>query len=125
MGIDVVGFVKKHGIKLARDIVEGSPVEASHFEFIKTVNYMQFCGGDWFWLNTEVNEWFLDYATGITERFSLAELKDVVDCINRVERMGGIQIVKDRLTKFGDNGSLHSNQLKRIIAAYTSVYGEP
>lgn len=102
-------FVADHGIDEAKRVLSGAPSEATHFEFIKTAFiktaiYMQFCGGEWFWLNTNCNEWLLDYPNGITERQCLKELKQVVESVEKITALGGIGLANliDQST-YGEN----------------------
>ena len=130
-------FVAEKGIEEAKRVLKGAPSEATHFEFIKTAFiktaiYMQFCGGEWFWLNTNCNEWLLDYPNGITERQCLKELKQVVDSIDylnewyegkidgaydHVERMHGMLKLKPQFP------NLHSRikLVERHLANYELV----
>ncbi|WP_394651381.1 hypothetical protein [uncultured Acinetobacter sp.] len=124
-------FVAEHGIEEAKRVLEGTPCEATHFEFIKTAIYMQFCGGEWFWLNTNCNEWLLDYPNGITERQCLKELKQVVESLDIVAKHGGLFCLKCQIEKggydfewYGENGEFgftELNVLKKAIADYELV----
>ncbi|WP_394660966.1 hypothetical protein [uncultured Acinetobacter sp.] len=115
-------FVAEKGIDEAKRVLEGTPCEATHFEFIKTAIYMQFCGGEWFWLNTNCNEWLLDYPNGITERQCLKELKQVVESVEIVQRTGGFDSVKAAITNYRASGDMVTfSSLEKRLADYELV----
>ncbi|WEH98532.1 hypothetical protein PYR76_05920 [Acinetobacter soli] len=119
-------FVAEEGIDEAKRVLEGAPSEATHFEFIKTAFiktaiYMQFCGGEWFWLNTNCNEWLLDYPNGITERQCLKELKQVVDSVELIRKLGGLIAAKSALAVFDFETGTYPNKLKQAIEDYEQV----
>lgn len=127
--MSAITFIKQHGVDRAREVVEGAPTESTHFEFIETPIYMQFCGGDWFWFNTNCNEWLLDYPKGITERRRLEELKRLVDSVDIITKVGGIHEAIEEHTKWMHAPELHlyrigesEERLKQAIADYEAIY---
>lgn len=115
-------FVAEEGIDEAKRVLEGAPSEATHFEFIKTAIYMQFCGGEWFWLNTNCNEWLLDYPNGITERQCLKELKQVVESLDTINQLCGLDPAKHTMVIAKEIGFTSDyEQIKQAIADYELV----
>ncbi|WP_334421019.1 hypothetical protein [Acinetobacter soli] len=118
-------FVAEEVIDEAKRVLEGAPSEATHFEFIKTAFiktaiYMQFCGGEWFWLNTNCNEWLLDYPNGITERQCLKELKQVVESFGIVKNQGGYDELKQKINE-GDVDWKNIPKFRKAIEDYEHV----
>lgn len=93
-----INFIKEYEIDKARDVVKRRPI-----------------GGDYF--NPKTWKYSLEK---VPKGFLVSELARIVESIDLVEHMKGIKEVKK---KFRDNGSLHGNRMKIIIADYESVYG--
>ncbi|WP_436463132.1 hypothetical protein [Acinetobacter seifertii] len=123
-------FIKDHGLEKAREVVEGAHDGANHFV---GSTYLKLIGEVWWsaWLpewshkdNCMVNKWkgeSIELMKTWGEVFKLDELKRLVESVDIVNKLNGIQEVK-RIYETRPFDLAYSD-LKQSIADYESIYG--
>ena len=127
-------FIKDHGVKKAREVVEGAPEYATHFELtIDGVFYFKYFEFSWFCFGEEglINTYMDDHES--CHLIDLRILKRLVGSVDRVNQRGGYLAAKELLSfsivhqeAFGKDAVSDEliNSLKGEIADYESIYGE-
>lgn len=77
-------FIRKYGLRIAVEVVDGRPVGALHFSF-EDGDVTYFRGEDYF--DNDYSDWFEIYFT-IPELVDISELKRVVDPLRVLCRVG-------------------------------------
>ncbi|MDR2061419.1 MAG: hypothetical protein LBQ29_08505 [Acinetobacter sp.] len=147
--MNAIQFIKDHGVEKAREVVEGAPKNAQRY-----LDGMYFKQGEWTWFwSLTVSKW-LQYEKHIysTSRFDfavdLSDLKRLVESLDLVELLGGIELLKRKIdgkhigyTHFSINGNgrwsfldhyidfipdsaYHIGMVNKAIADYESIGGE-
>ncbi|MDS7693881.1 hypothetical protein N7562_06745 [Acinetobacter soli] len=99
-------FVAEHGVEQAKSILEKASPSATHFtealggHYAKEVLYKS--DFRWAWYDATAQAWYYDIAEKI--RIELAELKQVVESVNKINDFGGIGLANliDQST-YGEN----------------------
>ena len=101
-------FVAEHGVEQAESILEKAPETATHFTEALGGHYakevMLKMRPQWAWFNTINKEWYYDFAA--KEHIELAELKQVVESVEIVQRSGGFESVKAAITNYRASGDM-------------------
>ncbi|MPW43352.1 hypothetical protein [Acinetobacter guerrae] len=118
-------FVAVHGIEKAKEVLEGAPPSATHFNqnslgghYAKEVLFkMDF---RWAWYNKICQAWYYDFAEH--NHFELSELKQVVESVEIVQRSGGFESVKAAITNYRASGDMVTfSSLEKRLADYEIV----
>lgn len=117
-------FIKDHGVEKAKEVVEGAPKYATHFELgVDGVFYFKYFGFSWFCFGSQglINTYMDDYET--CHLIDLLILKRLVESVDLVNFYGGFN--KARMLscdEFYDEVNYYD--LQKAIADYESIYGE-
>ncbi|MDC4399274.1 hypothetical protein OHV36_10900 [Acinetobacter baumannii] len=118
-------FLKVHGLKLAKEVVEGAPNSATHYEltvdgsaYFKYENFEWFCieGGE------QIRTYMENHET--CHLIPLNDLNRLVESVDLVESWGGIDDVKlYDLSHCKNRPESAGYKLLKAIADYESIYG--
>lgn len=117
-------FVAEHGVEPAKSILEKAPETATHFTEALGGHYakevMLKMRPQWAWFNTINKEWYYDFAA--KEHIELAELKQVVESLDTIDRVFGLHHAKHTMGIFKKIGCTSDyEQIKQAIADYELV----
>ncbi|WP_151837554.1 hypothetical protein [Acinetobacter ursingii] len=117
-------FVAEHGVEQAKSILEKAPETATHFTEALGGHYakevMLKMRPQWAWFNTINKEWYYDFAA--KEHIELAELKQVVESLDTIDRLFGLDQAKQTMVIAKEIGySSDYEQIKQAIEDYKHV----
>lgn len=119
-------FIREHGLKKAREVVEGAPDWASHFN--EAIGYTEsndeYRGGFVKFINAKGQS---DLSSKHELGVGLSDLKRLVESVMIITKTGGVSLVKDWFKRNG-NAPLHQkylsfNGISRIYCFSTDRYG--
>ncbi|KXZ65594.1 hypothetical protein [Acinetobacter venetianus] len=126
--MQAIQFIKDHGVKKAKEVVEGIPDKtASHYVISKRSHYYSvdfqsyFNNGDWYDSDyTSEQDLANDYEPQNVIR--LNDLKRLVESITIVEDHGGLETIKKCVEKTIFPLSDRIIRMKQAIADYEAIY---
>lgn len=112
-------FICEFGEKKAREVVEGAPEGATHYELnVDGDFYFKYQGFEWFCLadGLMVRTYMEDHET--CHLICLGELERLVDSLELLDRFDGLEGAKSYVPD-----GYKSNLLKQAIRDHESIYG--
>ncbi|WP_436872683.1 hypothetical protein [Acinetobacter haemolyticus] len=136
--MNAIQFIQQHGVDRAREVVDGAPEGAELFHtnmYIKnahsegyTDHFARWSDGFEGWVNASADREFID------ESIDLSDLKRLVESVDLVELLGGIEALKGlvdisnspfSLSHITREGVIHQiDEIKQAIADYEAIGGE-
>ncbi|MBV6549917.1 hypothetical protein KTN00_02575 [Acinetobacter soli] len=117
-------FVAEHGVEQAKSILEKASTSATHFtealggHYAKEVLFKS--DFRWSWHDATAQAWYYDIAEKI--RIELAELKQVVESLDTIDRLFGLDQAKHTMVIAKEIGySSDYEQIKQAIEDYEQV----
>ncbi|MCY2772887.1 hypothetical protein OXA12_10540 [Acinetobacter baumannii] len=118
-------FLKVHGLKLAKEVVEGAPNSATHYELtVDGSAYFKYENFDWFCIEggEQIRTYMENHET--CHLIPLNDLNRLVESVDLVESWGGIDDVKlYDLSHCKNRPESAGYKLLQAIADYESIYG--
>ncbi|HEO1837445.1 hypothetical protein ACT4Z0_11250 [Acinetobacter baumannii] len=118
-------FLKVHGLKLAKEVVEGAPNSATHYELtVDGSAYFKYENFDWFCIEggEQIRTYMENHET--CHLIPLNDLNRLVESVDLVESWGGIDDVKlYDLSHCKNKPESAGYKLLQAIADYESIYG--
>ncbi|MGS9896549.1 hypothetical protein [Acinetobacter baumannii] len=124
--MNAIKFIQEHKAEKAREVIDAAPSTATHFtealggHYAKEVlrnNEFQ-----WAWFNTIAQAWYYDFES--KERIQLSELRQLVESLELVGRLGGIDKCEGYAQVcFFKNRDKYGNRIKQAMRDYESIYG--
>ena len=108
--MDATQFIKEHGVKKAREVVEGALANARYFETYPL----------------RVRYYISDI--GCNRAISISELKRLVESVDLIDSLGGLELSKKesndcRFYEYADM-SHRAYAIKQAISDYESIYSD-
>lgn len=117
-------FVAEHGVEQAKSILEKASPSATHFtealggHYAKEVLFKS--DFRWAWYDATAQAWYYDIAEKI--RIELAELKQVVESLDIIDRLFGLDQAKHTMKIAKEIGYTSDyEQIKKAIEDYEQV----
>lgn len=140
--INAIQFIQQHGVEKAREVVEGAPSSATHFNQNSLGNHyakevLRKREFQWAWFNKLTQSWYYDFAE--YNHFELSELKRFLDSLDIIKELGSVESAKANLFEMYDDSScdwvhekarlydykhLTVGRVKQAIADYEAIGGE-
>lgn len=116
-------FVAEHGVEQAKSILEKASPSATHFtealggHYAKEVLFKS--DFRWAWYDATAQAWYYDITEKI--RIELAELKQVVESVELIKKLGGLVAAKSALAVLEFETGAYPEQLRKAIADYELI----
>ncbi|MDC5151631.1 hypothetical protein NRA15_14020 [Acinetobacter baumannii] len=123
-------FLKVHGLKLAKEVVEGAPNSATHYELtVDGSAYFKYENFDWFCIEggEQIRTYMENHET--CHLIPLNDLNRLVESVDQINAFdGGIKEAKKILSRINKHGSKYATlferpALEQAIRDYESIYG--
>ncbi|HDX6065140.1 hypothetical protein [Acinetobacter baumannii] len=123
-------FLKVHGLKKAKEVVEGAPNSATHYELtVDGSAYFKYEGFDWFCIEggEQIRTYMENHET--CHFIPLNDLKRLVESVDQINAFdGGVKEAKEILSRINEHGSKYATlferpALERAIKDHESIYG--
>ncbi|MFL4369434.1 hypothetical protein [Acinetobacter baumannii] len=114
-------FLKVHGLKLAKEVVEGAPNSATHYELtVDGSAYFKYENFDWFSIEggEQIRTYMENHET--CHLIPLNDLNRLVESVDLVNSLGGLKAARSEAHK---DCFVYNQPLLAAIAAYESIYG--
>ncbi|WP_457793854.1 hypothetical protein [Acinetobacter baumannii] len=135
-------FIREFGVEKAREVVEGAPAFPVFGYCTVTGSYIFKRANATAYYHNETNSWSEEYAIDL---ILLEDLKRLVESVDLINKLGGIEVAKEKLT-YGNSISamrlsyettitdrdgtkqnvitgVYLEDLEQAIADYESIYG--
>ncbi|WP_139843132.1 hypothetical protein [Acinetobacter baumannii] len=129
-------FIKRYGINEAKKIIDKAPNGTTHIHSVTLQNYMQGEGNNYVWCGSGRDGWYFSIYDTLNGMMALEDLKRLVESVDLVELLGGIDIAKRKVKMAEFNGFLlisvpvengfgdiYAQKVERAIRDHESIYG--
>ncbi|MDC5264397.1 hypothetical protein OHW76_04675 [Acinetobacter baumannii] len=113
-------FIREQGLEKAREVVEGAPEGATHYElnvdgdfYFKQERFDWFCFGGGELIRTYMDEYETQHL------IPLSLLKRLVESLDLIEELGGMKVIKKHLR----GGGVLGGRVVIAVKDHESIYG--